>query len=171
MRSSRALTVAAVLAFAAGCGPVSPPASGGRQVQLADPCRLLTQSEIVNVVGIDFGAAEPVPAEYECNWRSAAPRQDSDQPTVVTVSVYEFRPDGMTALENPTPAGGIGDEADFCGTCIGDRTLYVRKGSAYFSVDEYPCYPIGGTCNIAMQDEKALALKVLPRLSAMKPSR
>jgi hypothetical protein len=166
-----ALVAAAAFALVVSCtGPSpqppgaqsSPQVTGGRQA-LPDPCRLLTQAEIGGAVGMTFGPAEPDPGSHRCNWRSTTPRPDTGLPTVVTVELYEDRPDEMTSMFNPTATSGVGDEAYFCGACPSDRTLFVRKHSAYFSVDEYPCYP-AGPCGIAMSDERALALKVLPRL-------
>jgi hypothetical protein len=164
------VALAALVLVLACCGPgpqptgaqSSPQGTGGRHA-LPDPCRLLTQAEIAGAVGMSFGPAEPDPSSHRCNWRTTTPRPGAVLASVVTVQVYEDRPDEMTPTFNPSATSGVGDEADFCGACPLDRTLFVRKGSAYFSVDEYPCYP-SGACNIAMSDERVLALKVLAGL-------
>lgn len=173
MRGVRGLSLIAAVVFAISCGPgasgsanatnSTDAAGGGGRGHLANPCNLLTQGEITAVVGIEFGAAEPYPDGQSCNWRTSKARPEALTNSVVTVEVYEDKPDEMTSLFNPVKASGVGDEADYCGACPLDRKLFVRAGNKYFSVDEYPCYP-AGPCGVAMQDERTLALKVLPRL-------
>jgi hypothetical protein len=126
--------------------------------QSAAPCSLLTSAQVTAVVGVSFGAAQPI-ANTGCSW--TAPHM------MVTVSLWDgSKWDQMkTPLPgmNRTPVSGLGDDAFY--TTMGSAsskqfaTLSVKKGGTAYLIKVY-----GPTMTEQMSMEKTLAGDVLAKL-------
>jgi len=127
-----------------------------------DPCALLTQAQVSEVLGAAAGAGERL-ATSVCQWSTKAEAGAGSKKVTLTLQNAQ----AFAAAKTPVPTGtitktpvsGIGDDAVY-GTTKGAATvLTVKKGDAVFVVRVFG-FPEDET----KAKEKTLALDVLSKL-------
>lgn len=123
----------------------------------AQPCTLLTLSQVGAVLGVSVGNGKPI-GSTGCEWSG----QGSPHATV-TVAVWDAQ--AFAGMKTPlpgvteAPVGGVGDDAVYA-TVGSLTTLSVKKGKVAFVVRVY------GVQGQARQEavEKSLGVDVLGRI-------
>lgn len=133
-------------------------------VPYSDPtaCSLLTQSEVVAVLGPKMGPGTPV-APTLCSWvEEGVP--DLQKTTLwlhtLTLQVYANNK-APSAAATQTPVSGLGNEAFYLTrSAAGETQLYVKKGAAAFDLR------VASTLTIAQKQsmEATLARDVLTKM-------
>jgi hypothetical protein len=124
----------------------------------AEPCKLLTPTQIGGALGATFGTGQPI-GTTGCSWTSEKPH------IIVTVSLWpttewdRMKAGGGVPDTTTTPVSGLGDDA-FYATIAQYTVLYVKKGKTVYLFKVY------GVKDPAkqMSAEKTLALDALAQL-------
>jgi hypothetical protein len=131
-----------------------------------DPCSLLTQAQVSEVLGVSVDPGKLVVPTI-CGW-SEATRKPGTSAKKVTLSLK--KPQEFAYLKMPigegitkTPVSGIGDEAVYGTTPGYATTLSVRKGDKVFVVQVWG-FDIKKDDDHIKATEKTLALEVLSKL-------
>ena len=145
--AASAITVATALA---GCGGgankiVLPkhPASTTSTTDLPgdDPCKLLTRTDVTEVLGMPFAAGTPVMgAVAQCEFRAGTNSADPAAPVVTLhvqgeVTIASFETGKLTAPGGVRDIDGVGDQAYY--SALAGR-LWVRRGVFGFDVAATP---------------------------------
>jgi hypothetical protein len=128
----------------------------------ADPCSLLTASQVGDVLGVSVGPGQKVGGKL-CQWSAGGqPAGPNGKKVLLTLQderafTYAKMPVGHGITK--TPVSGVGDDAVYGTTPGVGTTLAVKKGAAAFVV-----HVTGFSIDDIKAKEKTLALEVLPKL-------
>jgi hypothetical protein len=106
-----------------------------------DPCKLLTRTDVSDVLGMPFAAGTPVAgAVTQCEFRAGASSVDPAAPVVTLhiqgeVTIASFETGKLTAPGGVRDVDGVGDQAYY--SALMGR-LWVRRGVFGFDVAATP---------------------------------
>jgi|ERR1022692_559988 hypothetical protein len=157
------LMLAACGGSAAPAAPAAPAAgssvTAGAAGRSADPCSLLTQSEVSTAVGQPLGTGKKTALPGDCQWATA----DFSAAVSVTVGDWSaWKTAATSGSHQPVSVPGIGDGALNINGANGSL-LYVRKGSIGFLVTINGPH-IDSLRDHGLAQEKVLAAAILGRL-------